>query len=356
MGATAGFIQQSRVKDLVRSLRQHHRHDRRQRACGDAKGWTMDILLHVGAHRTGTTGFQTLLQGQQSRLRRSGIVFWGPKRTRSGLLSGLIKDTDHLTKHDHQRGLRSCGRMAMEIARLSDEGAQSLVISEENMIGTMAGNLASGSLYRQARARLARFAPAFCETTPTIALAVRCYHLHWASQLAFRVKLGALVPGQADIDAMAAQPRDWQDVIRDLREAFPTANIVVWRFEDWAHNPSGLLDSMLGRPAGLQKQAMSGRSNASATVQTLVELVQERGDISGVKLLQSSHDGLRYMPFSPSQQSDLQHLYEDDLAWLRAGADGCATYLDPAEGTFGGYDMTKGSSHERQKASVASPR
>lgn len=356
MVGVAPFVPQSRVKLMVRSLRQHRTRDCGHWACNVARVWVMEIFLHVGAHRTGTTGFQSLLQHQRARLRRSDVSFWGPQRTRSGFLSGLIKNPDYMTTPDVELGQRSCGRIAMEIERLYHEDMQTLILSEENMIGTMTENLASCSLYGQAQSRLARFAPAFEGHAPQIWLAIRSYERHWASQLAFRIKAGALVPCQAEIDTLAAQTRDWQEVIRSLQQAIPAAQVVVWRFEDWATQPAALLDTLLGHQVGLRDHAGSSPSNASASAPALAELVLERGDASGAKHLATNSNAGRYMPFNPRQQTEMQHLYCDDLAWLRAGADGCATYLDPTEGTFGGHDMTEGSPHERQEASVASPR
>ena len=50
----------------------------------------MDVILHIGAHRTATTTFQHYMRGQSSELARAGIGFWGPWRTRGGLFSGVM--------------------------------------------------------------------------------------------------------------------------------------------------------------------------------------------------------------------------------------------------------------------------
>jgi len=315
----------------------------------------MDICLHVGAHRTGTTGFQTLLESNRQGLTRAGIAFKGPKRTRSGLFAGLIKNPVGVTSAEVQLGLRSCGRINMETARLRRAGARAVILSEENMIGTMCENIASGSLYGQAGQRLERFAPAFEGTQPQIWLSTRSYDMHWASQLAFRIQVGALVPDSWTIAALAAQPRSWPDLVVSLKQALPNARIVVWRFEDWVGRPGALLDALMGRAIGLP-QAPSKPSNASDSARALAKLVEARGDTNGALHLEAHDQNRRYMPFSAGQQAQMQQNYRDDLSWLQAGAEGCATYLDPTEGTFGGRDMTRGSPDDRQEAGVARPR
>jgi hypothetical protein len=50
----------------------------------------MDVVLHVGAHRTASTTFQKTLGANGAALAEAGVVYWGPKCTRAGLFDGLI--------------------------------------------------------------------------------------------------------------------------------------------------------------------------------------------------------------------------------------------------------------------------
>lgn len=356
MATTTKTSRYMAVKAPVITLH-HHKSVSRGLLVRDAERTSfMDIWLHVGAHRTGTTGLQTLLGRNHAALTRGGVVYLGPQRTRTGFFAGLIKNPDTLCQSDEALGRRSCGRIAMELQRFGHEGAQSIVLSEENMLGTMAENLASTCLYGQASARLARFAPAFIGHPPRVCVAVRSYEMAWASQLAFRIAAGAAAPTAREIDALAHQTRGWQDVICDIKAALPEADVLVWAFEDWAARPGALAEAILRQPLGLPCQRTSEMSNASEGAQRLSDRLCARGDEAGAAHVASHNQRGRYMPFSIEQQSRMQQKYCDDLAWLSAGADGVATYLDPIEGTFGGHDMTEGSLHERQKASVADPR
>lgn len=356
MARASGFATYMLVKPSVTCLRHHKAVSRR--LIGPDVEWAerMDLLVHIGAHRTGTTAIQSLMQRHGNLLARNGVAFFGPKRTRSGLFGGLIKNPDTLMGHDEALGQRSCGRIAMEMQRLSNSGAQALVVSEENMMGTMAENLASSRFYGQVRPRLARFAPAFKGQAPHVCLAVRSYDIHWASQLAFRIKAGALAPAADEIHALVAQQRTWRDVVVDIAHALPGARVSVWCFEDWSSRPGALIEALLGRAIGLPGQNRAKCANPSAGAAVLANLVQERGDLNGARHLAAHNENGRYMPFTAAQRADMHRNYCDDLAWLSAGAEGFATYLDPIEGTFGGHDMTEGSPHERQEASVAGPR
>jgi len=121
----------------------------------------MDICLHLGAHRTGSTSLQLFFNQNRKAFLRDDTTFWGPGRTRSGMFAGLIRDPSRLSLSDKEIGTRSVGRIKIELARAEQNGIQRLVLSEENMQGTMMHNFTRSRLYGQVGKRLARFAPAF---------------------------------------------------------------------------------------------------------------------------------------------------------------------------------------------------
>ncbi|RLJ60386.1 hypothetical protein BCF46_0585 [Litoreibacter meonggei] len=345
-----------RVKPMVSLWADNKRSSRSHRATGATGAFVVDICLHLGAHRTGSTGFQVMLNGQRPALRRAGLAYWGPERTRGGLLAGLVKNPHHLSTRDTQLGQRSCGRLRMEFTRLEHAGVQQLILSEENLIGTMAQNLEAVRLYGQLSGRLERVSPAFEGRGLRIGIAIRAYDLHWASQLAFRVKAGAALPSAADLDRLATQPRRWHDVIADIGDVFPMAQLVVWPFEGWVANPAPLVAALAGRPVALGPMAKPYKSNASAPAAALAKIAAERGDLDGALRLATARHGARYMPFDSEQIWKLQEDYRADIAWLKAGAGPRVTYLDPTEDTFCGADMTEGSHHDREERSVGSAR
>lgn len=348
------------VKPLVNLWGDKQCHSQAHGALGIVVVIIVDICLHLGAHRTGSTGLQVLLNGQRAALRRAGTAYWGPARTRSGLLTGLVKNPNQLSAEDVRLGKRSCGRIQMELARLELEGRTQLVLSEENLIGTMAQNLEGVRLYGQIHGRLQRLVPAFEGHALRIGLSVRAYDMHWASQLAYRVKAGAVLPSCADMDRLVTQPRRWRNVIEDIVDVFPHAEVVVWPFEGWIGNQRRLVQALLGRSIGLGDVSKQEKSNASATADELAQLVADRGDLEGAAHLIACGKGARYMPFDADQRLKLQQDYHADLAWLdaeaEASSEGRVTYLNPTEGTFGGIRMTEGSHHDGQERGVANTR
>jgi len=79
----------------------------------------MDVILHIGAHRTATTTFQAWMLQNADALAAGGIAYWGPDRTRAGLFSGLVKRPDLVTPEDGMALSRLRTALAFELDRLA---------------------------------------------------------------------------------------------------------------------------------------------------------------------------------------------------------------------------------------------
>lgn len=289
----------------------------------------MDVILHLGSHRTGTTTFQSYLGRNEDRLKRSGIVSWRPKRLRNGMMGGLLGRPDQVTPFGLKRAQRSSGLIRMETDRMARLGMDHLIVSEENMIGAMRNNLREERLYPNLAARLDRFRAAFADSCTRIALTVRSYDEYWASSLSYAVAAGHSVPMRGQLDRLVTQPRRWRHLVTELADAFPAAQIVVWPFEAAAGQPEKQLRVMTGTRAALPLKAARDWRNKGRSDADLRALVEERGE--GDALHMFTGEDRRWMPFDSAQQSALRSQYASDLAWLKHGADGCATFVQTFE-------------------------
>lgn len=301
----------------------------------------MEICLHLGAHRTGTTSLQRYMKLNQTALSDDGVATWGPRRTRAGLMDGLLQNPDRLSARQMKLARRAMGLMRIEQKRLRQKGYGHLVISEENLIGTMNVNLSSLRLYPQAYPRLSRAAPAFKGQKLRVGLAIRSYDAHWTSQMAFRIKAGDRLPDIEALDRIATQPRRWRHVIDDIARSLPGAEIIVWPFEGWVGQPEQMLSSLLGWPISLGKVRFAEHCNPSPDVATLREILRDGGDLEAAQSLAGLSGP--FQPFPDMHRAKLQNDYREDIDWLLAGADGLATYLDPTGGTSGVFDRQTGS-------------
>lgn len=307
----------------------------------------MEICLHLGAHRTGTTSLQLFMNDNRKAFYRDGTTYWGPGRTRAGLFSGLVRDPDRLTREDQRRAERSIGVIRMEMARAAQNGMERLVISEENMLGTLKQNFRSCRLYGQALQRLSRFAPAFEGHKLRIGIAIRSYDIYWSSALAFRIKQGHPLPSDELLDRLTTQPRRWRDVIEDAACAFPTAKISVWPFEAWAGQPDQHARCLTARMLPRDMRVRTAANNASLRASEIGAIARDRGQIAEADRLCPQIG--RYSPLNKDQALKLRQDYTSDIDWLEQGGDGLVTYFRPTGETFGGPTNARGSYYDRQK-------
>ncbi len=284
----------------------------------------LDVILHIGAHRTGTTSFQRALQQNQHDLVKSGVTFWGPRTTRSGRFSGLLgpkkPETEKLVE-------RNRGVISIEIARLEKAGQKTLLVSEENILGSMRANLRATRLYPGLDERLSRFASVFGPVCRQIGLTIRPYEDYWSSTMAYAIKAGHQVFDEEGLDRLVTQPRSWRNVVSDVATAFPKARVTVWEFDRLIGKPQSQYRLMAGRRGRLRP--MNERHNVSPGRDMLREVLNLRGDERAVQTI-ATGDG-RYMPFGEHHLGAFQAQYQADLVWLRGQPTADFTFVEETE-------------------------
>lgn len=298
----------------------------------------MQITLHFGAHRTASTTLQRVLGASRDTLQAQGIAYWGPKRTRNGLFEGLTGQRETAMPWRQRRPGRSVGRVSMALDESWQNGARQLIVSEENMLGTMRRTLAFGALYPDAAERIARIAKAFGGRADQIGLCLRSYDHWWASALGFQMLRGGPLPTTDLIQTLLEQHRRWRDIVTELAAAFPNACIKVWTFEALAAQPEAILAGLLGPGLGRLRGTRDWH-NASPTPAMLRQAVR---DLGAKEDLISEQCG-RFMPFTPSERAKLRGHYIADLAWLRDVAGEQIDYIDDL-GHNPGVTVTEGTS------------
>lgn len=308
------------------------------------KGEAMDVILHLGAHRCATTTFQHYMRQNAARLSRDGIGFWGPHRTRTGLFRGILPGPSIATGRDPRR--RAVGRVRLNLTRSALSGTRRLLVSEENMLGSMRENLRQAALYPSAGERLVRYGQAFDGQVTDVLLNIRSQDLWWASALGYGLARGFGLPSQVALDWIAGNPRGWRDVITDVACALPGARIWVLPFEIFAGRPEAQLATVTGRPAP--------REHSRERLNPTPDLTALRGLLPPALAAQLPKGEGRWTPFTPDQAAALREAYADDLMWLAAGADGLAWLVDDLNKKSAGQtpptpDLTRGKRNDQDR-------
>lgn len=313
-------------------------------------GSYMDIILSLGAHRSASTSYQHYISDNREGLSERGIGYWGPKRMRGGMLAGLfpvpfVANGRNLTR-------RAQGRIRMNLSRCEKNAVQTLVVSDENLIGTMRNCVRTKTLYPAVGDRIARVAEAFGGDIKRIVMSIRAQDLWWSSAIAYTVARGHAVPTSLAVEMMACSTRTWRDVITDLACAVPSADIVIAPFEQFAGQPQALLEATLNAPAPVDT-AHHWR-NRTPDLPHLRALLKEQG--SDPDLVPQGTG--RWNPFTPQQAAQLREHYADDQHWLHAGADGLARLATDPTRTQTGTSLhagilTEGRNHDIRQEKLA---
>jgi len=301
----------------------------------------VEFVLHLGAHRTGTTALQQACSRNAGRLARAGLAFWGPKVTRERGLDAFFtiagqSETDARAARQMQRIREGVRR---DMRALQERGMRRLVVSEENLPGSMVGNLRGRALYPRARARVAVIRDLFPRPPDEVHFTIRSYADYWASAYAFAALRNDL-PAFGDLrEELAVSRRGWCDVLADLRAALPESPVFVWVHGRTPEILPGVLARMLGPVAG-RMRLPEGPVNARPSVQALargLRLREECPGLSGKELrerLQAEENGESppFEPFSPDERAMMEARFAAEVRALEEGALAGVRLIGPGTG------------------------
>jgi len=272
-------------------------------------GHFMDVILHLGSHRTDSTTFQSYMRRSHSELSNRQIGYWGPPRTRQGLFAGVLPSSS--MRHVPKMQARAVGCVQMQMGSAAQSGIRKLLISDEKMIGSVRHNLCKRALFSTIGQRMAQYVQAFEGHLKRVVLNVWAHDLYWASSIAYGIGRGHwLLPAKA-LDEVARASRTWRDVITDLACALPDTEIRVAPFERYQERPDQMLKGCIDEvgPSNKGEEWL----NRAPTLTALRAMLSERGDTAGLCALGSQKNTRRWIPFDQTQSAQLREACADDM-------------------------------------------
>lgn len=177
----------------------------------------MQVTFHIGAHRTGSSLVARTLAASVAAQPGCGVAVWRPVQVRK------IDGFTGLHRYEGARRDRIRADIAQRVESAAQNGAGQLILSEENMPGTMSSNLRRGAFYPEIEHRLQRYAEALPIAPSRIAIGVRSYAAVWSSAYYYSLQRGKTVPGpEAVRQAMMEDARGWIGFVNAARPPGPT--------------------------------------------------------------------------------------------------------------------------------------
>lgn len=289
----------------------------------------MDVILHLGVHRTATTALQNLLAAASGRLAEGGIRYLGPQRMRAAGLAA------HVTRRERGDGdARALDAARAALAPHWQPAARQILISEENLIGAMLHNYRLGHLYPAAEARLAALRALLPAPPAAVFVTIRDFAGYWPSvhaHLALRRRVAAGFEAER---LAASRGNSWLPLLRATRAVFPEARLGVWRYRDLP----GLVPGLAAALTGLEDLAAAGaapaaRANASLGAATLRRLARVADPAERRRLIRAARSAPRTAartPFPAEAAARLGAAFEAEWQAIAGGAVAGAEAVDPA--------------------------
>lgn len=288
----------------------------------------MQLALHIGAHRTGSTAFQRILAQNAAALAREGTLVWGPDELRPRP-HFYLPETEDFEPGSGEAFARD----------LDGVTADRLVISEENMLGNMRVNLVERDFYPDALRRMTAYRALIGHEPARIGLGIRGYASYWTSAYLYSLPRHRLPQFDQLKPRILSLQRGWLDVLRELRGLFPAAEIMVWPLESVDQKMKAMVARFLDMPAD-RLANLPRRINASrglAIVDRIHALRAERPDITPAEIEQAlaeapPPDGGAAPLFSDEEMLALSLRYSGDLSALEEGFENVTFVTRPARG------------------------
>lgn len=289
----------------------------------------LQLRLHLGAHKTGTTYLQNLLEVNQGLIAASGQAYWPLAAVRTPIWQGLRE-----TAARAQPGIKSlikrkiAGRPAF-LSALHDLGQtkRNTLISEENILGS-ANDCFGKCLYPDAGSRVRIVVDQFKNHETELWIAIRSYAGFISSMYAEALRHGLQVPDEAPHDAILGGGGGWPDLIERLLNHNPHARLVVWLHEGFRHTEQQIVSEFTNISYGDFRQLTEKLVRPSPSAQAVTEALRDVNSHNRPERIQRMAAAEHRFPREPGmaafdvwgseQKAALDEAYVRDLARIRA--------------------------------------
>lgn len=272
-----------------------------------------DIILHLGAHRTASTHVQGVIGKNQPLLARAGIHAPEQKLLHRALTKGLNGRLP-VSARTFERFVQECGV----------EAAETLVISDENLLGFLNSIFTHGAFYPDTRRRLNRLRQILPTAPRRIVFGIRPYDTFFSSAYGrWLAPTRSVIARDALEELVLSLKRGWHDVASDIAAAFPDSELVLSEYSPDPAYGQAQLSRILGPLAADLEFNPDYRWNRSMSArQTMLyeQAVLEGNEEKAAEI--RAWRRFKQPPliedfWSTATQSTLQSRYKDDRAALR---------------------------------------
>ena len=291
-----------------------------------------------------------MLKRNAGFLRKRGVNFVPHRETRLQFTvqlqynSLLKRGKKHRLRIDDAT-LRSRTKEFFE--KVTKNAPDRLILSDENLAGHCGQCVRDGVLYPLRGDLMELFAREIPYPVTEVHLSIRNYadffaaaYVEFIRSFRSRTQASSFV-GEGEMkDIILKAPPRWSDTLKDVKGAFPSARLIVWRYEDFRTLEPRILQNLCGSAIDVKdlsspKSSQSRPTASGEAVRHMLALVQAQGVQAFVEQRteiqkQYPRDGGwgRYDPWEKHERAKLEEAYAQD--WERIKHDPGFETLEPA--------------------------
>lgn len=283
------------------------------------------VHIHLGAHKTASTFIQNWQAKHQPFLKANHIAYIPLEKLRRKFMPAFWEFAGEKQVSQHQvKRLRNILFAEAESCGIELQSTTLFILSEENLLGSLASLHVRGSLYSRPDKRMELLARLFagCEIQPF--LSIRNYTEFYPSAYAETLRHGYIKPFDDYIAALNLEGNSWTGVVESVESVLGTANL--WPYETFRGNAHRVLSALLQIPLTADRVDAGPVIRPSLTQKGLAVAMQCRGLLSDSEMKKLVNLLAEKMAFDPPDQkiaikdagiiSRLHEKYQNDLETL----------------------------------------
>jgi hypothetical protein len=219
---------------------------------------SLEVRLHLGAHKTATTHLQQILFRNRARLTEARIHYIELYRLREIFTRPLSMSVGNTVPSlvSSMQTLRSAIHDELrKVAEEEQKQFETLIVSDENIMDDHPISPKTGRLYDSRRNRLNQVKRVFQECPITVVFSMRNYNGFYPSAYAQLIKQGWSISYRDFLRKLDVENNRWPSVVSDLSDVFGRDRIHLFRYEDYPGNLDLVLESIVGRKLDLEFDA-----------------------------------------------------------------------------------------------------
>lgn len=279
----------------------------------------MRKIVHIGAHRTGTTSIQTALSANIDQLHDDGITAITAVGAREIFFDPLQKFAESTGEEKNQFG----ESLRVVTDEINKEAANSslIIYSEENLLGDMDVVFEGERFGKQAEENLAALRE-FIGNDFEIVFSIRDYASYFNSIFTYKYGKSLLNSFVDYREILLSNTSGWYDLAARVQKLFPANPLTIVPFEFYKDDFS-LFYPIMGIPADIKFETpRENRTRSSLAIRRLEKRIKSGEVVSkeAMQILVKRAHKFPYQPYetwSDEEKILLKTRYTDDIAKIK---------------------------------------